>query len=196
MKHRRAALQVKEEQLAYTRLRALNGNYIWVYVVNPETGAYHEVGEADVVAFPTLRKEGEDFFAALRGATGKCICSEDQNRFLAAFTRENVLAELAQRGVFTLQYRLLLGGVPTYVVIKAAKVKEKEGDRLVIGLINVDDQMRMAEKNEKRMAQAHVKASIDALTGVKNKHAYLEAEERLNAQIAGGARAGVRHRAA
>ena len=184
MKHRRAALQVKEEQLAYTRLRALNGNYIWVYVVNPETGYYREISEADKSASPTLAREGEDFFAALREASDKYTCPEDQNRFLAAVTRENVLTEVERKGVFTLHYRFRLEGVPTYVILKAAMVEEKEGSRLVAGLINVDDQMRLEEKNKIKVMQAQVKANVDALTGIKNKHAFMEAEERLNVQIA------------
>ena len=186
MKHRRAALQVKEEQLAYTRLRALNGNYIWVYVVDPETGFYREISEADKSASPTLAKEGEDFFAALREASGKYTCTEDQNRFLAAVTRENVLAEVEHKGVFTLHYRFRLDGVPTFVILKAAMVEEKDGSRLVAGLINVDEQTRLEEKNKIKVMQAQVKANVDALTGIKNKHAFMEAEERLNAQIAGG----------
>ena len=36
----------------------------------------------------------------------------------------------------------------------------------------------------KNLAQAKITASVDALTGVKNRHAYLMAEERLNTQIA------------
>ena len=184
MKHRRAIEQVREEQLAYSRLKALNGNYIWVYVVVPETGAYRELSEVDEAGSPTMAKEGEDFFAAVREASRKYTCTEDQERFLAAFTRENVLAEIESKGVFTLHYRFLLDGVRTYVILKAAKVEEKDGARLVVGLINVDDQRRLEEKNEKRYIQAQARASVDALTGIKNKHAYLEAEERLNEQIA------------
>jgi diguanylate cyclase (GGDEF)-like protein len=184
MKQRRAAQRVQEEQLAYTRLKALNGNYIWVYVVEPETGSYRELSETEKSSSPTMDREGEDFFAAAREASRKYTCAEDQNRFLTSFTKENVMEEIARKGVYTLHYRFMLDGVPTYVILKAATVEEKEGSRLVVGLINVDDQTRLAEKNEMRMMQAHAKASIDALTGIKNKHAYLEAEERMNVQIA------------
>ena len=41
-----------------------------------------------------------------------------------------------------------------------------------------------AAEYEKRLAQAQREANLDALTGVKNRHAYLEAEERLDRQIA------------
>ena len=38
------------------------------------------------------------------------------------------------------------------------------------------------EEYRKRITQAQQKASIDALTGIKNKHAYVDAEESLNRQ--------------
>ena len=44
----------------------------------------------------------------------------------------------------------------------------------------VDAQAHQGEEYKKRLAQAQTKANIDALTGVKNKHAYLDAEDKLN----------------
>ena len=184
MRQRHAAERVREEQLAYTRLRTLNNNFIWVYVVDPETGRYRELSEAEEAKSPTLTREGGDFFETMRELSLRYTCPEDQYRFLTFFTKENVLEDIERKGVYTLHYRFMLDGSPTYVILKAAAVEEKDGKRLVVGLINVDDQTRLEENNERRMAQAQAKATIDALTGVKNRHAYLVAEERLNEQIA------------
>ena len=63
-------------------------------------------------------------------------------------------------------------------------VEEEEGPRLIVGLNDIDAQVRQEEETERRLAQAQAQANTDALTGVKNKHAYLEAEERLNGLIA------------
>ena len=78
----------------------------------------------------------------------------------------------------------MMDGSPLYVQLKAAIVEEKEGARLIVGIIDIDAQVRQEETYVRRLAQARKDVNIDALTGVKNRHAYLETEERINAQIA------------
>ena len=53
----------------------------------------------------------------------------------------------------------------------------------IIGVNDIDVQVRQEEEYGKRLAQARIEANIDALTGVKNRNAYRVYEERLNAQI-------------
>jgi diguanylate cyclase (GGDEF)-like protein len=68
--------------------------------------------------------------------------------------------------------------------MKAAMVEEKEGPRLVVGLNDIDVQVRQEEEYGRRLAKAQTQASIDALTGIKNKHAFTEAQSRMDRQIA------------
>jgi diguanylate cyclase (GGDEF)-like protein len=75
-------------------------------------------------------------------------------------------------------------GEPIHVQLKAAMVEEKEGKRLVVGLNDIDIQVRQEEEIEKRLAQAESQANVDALTGIRNRHAYLETELRLDRLIA------------
>ena len=63
-------------------------------------------------------------------------------------------------------------------------VEEKECPRLVVGLNDIDVQARQEESFRRRLAQAQSQANIDALTGVKNKHAYLEAKTQMDRRIA------------
>lgn len=94
------------------------------------------------------------------------------------------MTEIERSGFFTLGYRFMMEGKPIHVQMKAAMVEEKEGPRLIVGLNNIDAQVRQEESLEKRLAQAQSQASIDALTGVKNKHAYLVAEAKIDRWIA------------
>jgi len=71
-------------------------------------------------------------------------------------------------------------GKPVHYQLKAAMVEEKEGPRLIVGLNNIDTQVRQEEEYNRRLAQAQTQANIDALTGVKNKHAYLEEEVHMD----------------
>ena len=63
-------------------------------------------------------------------------------------------------------------------------VEEQEGRQLIVGVINVDAQVRQEEQYGQRLAQAETQASVDALTGVRNRHAFLEAEAKIDRLIA------------
>ena len=183
MRRSRAELQAREEQTAYSRINALTGDYLYVYIVDPKTGRYREVHASQGYGSFGQAKEGEDFFTAVREAAKQFSHPDDLNRFLSTFTPENVMAEIKRRGIFTVSYRLLQEGQPLYVQLKAAMVEEKEGARLIAGINDIDAQVRQEEEYVKRMALARINVNVDPLTGVKNRHAYLELEKRLNGQI-------------
>jgi len=186
MKQRRAEERMKEERAVYDRLHTLTGNFIAIYVVEPETDRYRETGATDDYKRLWQAKEGENFFETSRESAYSVIYSEDVNLFLSVFTKENVMAEIERSGIFSLTYRLNMEGKPNYVQLKAAMAQEREGRRLIVGINDVDVQVRQEEEYGKRLAQARKQANIDALTGVKNRHAYLETEARMDDQIKEG----------
>lgn len=184
MKQQRAIERAKEERTAYARLNALIGDFLAVYIVVPETGRYREYSVTAGYEATALPKQGPDYFAAARERCRALIHPEDLPRVLSLFTHENVLSEVERSGIFALTCRLVLDERTTYVQLRAAMVDEKEGRRLIVGVNDIDASVRQEEDYARRLAQAQTKASVDALTGVKNKHAYLDAEDRLNLQIA------------
>ena len=183
MKEHNAAAQMQEEQVAYNRISALAGDFFCIYIVVPETGQYREFNASGDFDLFEHHGEGLDFFTDARERAVLGIYPEDQNRFLTALTKENVMAEVEQSGIFTLSCRMMIKGEPRYVQFKAALVEEKEGARLIIGVNDIDSQVRQEEEYGRRLAQARIEANIDALTGVKNRNAYRVYEERINAQI-------------
>ena len=184
VKQQRAAEQMQEEQIVYGRLKVLAGDFIAVYVVSPETGRYREFSATSDYDNLEQAKRGRDFFKASRDAAPAVLHPEDLNRFVSVLTKENMLAEIEKYGIFTLSYRVMMEGRPRYVQLKAALVEEKEGKRLIVGINDIDAQVRQEEEYVRHIAKARIMANIDPLTSVKNRHAYLEAEERLNEQIA------------
>ena len=185
MKRRFEEEKIQEERIIYARLHALTGNFIVVYVVDPETDSYREFSSTDDYTESFAQaKVGTDFFNVVRDVAKRYNHPEDLSRFLAVFTKENVMAEVGRSGIFTFGYRLIMEGRPVHVQMKAAMVEEKEGPRLIVGLNDIDVQVRQTEAIERRLVQAESQANIDALTGIKNKHAYLEAETLLDCRIA------------
>ena len=183
MKQRNAAARMKEEQVAYNRLSALAGSFLAIYLVNPKTGSYREFSASTGYDSFHLPKKGTDFFGDSRKQSHDVIYPEDLDRLVSMFTKENILAEVERHGIFTMSYRLLLEGEPRYVQLKVVMLEEKEGPQLIVGVNDVDNQVRQEEDYELRLARAHKAAHVDALTGVKNKHAYQDTEARLNLRI-------------
>ena len=151
MRQRQAEERIREERLVYARLHALTGNFICVYVVDPETGRYREFSATDdYVSSFAQAKDGEDFFGTVRSVARDFNHPEDVDRFLASFTRENILAEIERSGIFILSYRLMMDGQSLHVQMNAAIVEEEEGPRLIVGLNNVDAQYRQQERERKK----------------------------------------------
>ena len=186
MKQRRAEEQMKEERAVYDRMHALTGNFIAVYEVDPGTSRYREFGASDGYKRLKQAEEGENFFDSAREAARIHNDPEDVNLFLSIFTKENVMAEIERSGIFSLTYRLILDGRSSYVQLKAAMIREQEGWRLIVGINDVDVQVRQEKEYGARLEQARKQASVDALTGVKNRHAYLEAEAQIDSWIKQG----------
>ena len=184
LEKRRAEERMIEERTISARLHAIAGNFLCIYVVEPETGHYREF--SSTLGYEksfAQAKEGTDFFTTLREAAAIYSHPEDRGRVLSILTQESVMAEIEHSGIFSLVYRIMMEGKSLYVQLKAAMVEEKEGPRLIVGLNDIDTQVRQEKEYQRRIAQAQTMANIDALTGIKNRHAYSEAEEFMNRQI-------------
>jgi diguanylate cyclase (GGDEF)-like protein len=184
IKQRREVERVKEEKIAYDRIRALAGDFVSIFSVEPTSGRYRKFTASSSFEDAISSKEGADFFADCIRQAKRQIHPDDVNRFLDVITKDNVLAEVEAHGVFSVSYRLMRGGAPRYVQLRAATVEDADGYTLIIGINDIDSQVKQEEEYKKRIAQAQREANQDVLTGVKNRHAYLEAEERLDQQIA------------
>ncbi|MBQ7199805.1 MAG: amino acid permease [Eubacterium sp.] len=184
MKHHKAVERLIVERIAYNRLNALTGDILVVYIVDPETDRFREYSASEGFDSLSLPKEGYDFFGSLIDRIADVIFEEDLDRFYSMFSKQEVMDDVNNNGFYSLTYRLMIGGKPRHVKLKAAMVEEEVGPRLIIGLNDIESQVRHEEEYERRLDQAQTKASIDTMTGIKNKHAYLDEEEHLDRMIA------------
>ena len=182
-KQQKAEERVKEERIAYARLNALAGDFLCVYIVDPTTGHYREFSSSEGFKSFKVPSAGEDFFGTSRDQMDKVIYPADLERVMDAFTRENVLEQVEKNGSFAITYRLVINDKPRYVQLRTTMVHEKEGTSLLVGINDVDAQVRQEREYERRLSQAQSKVNIDALTGVRNKRAYLDEEVKLDRMI-------------
>ena len=186
VKDRMAAEHAAEEKKSYRRLSALNGNLIVLYYVDLENEQYTEFSSSQEYKDLGFANQGNDFFRTSYENSFRTIHPEDQALFHSQVTKENIMATISQNGVFVLDYRLLSGELPTYVRLKAAKITEDGKNYLIIGLFDEDAQIRREQEYAHNLSIARRMATIDSLTGVKNKHAYAEWEEKMNNAIRQG----------
>ncbi len=141
--------RIKEESATYERISALLGNLICMYSVDPETEEFTMYSAVTEYERLGLTTEGTDFFEKARQESIRSIFPGDLEFFDVTFTKENVLKEIRENGIFVMEYRLMLNEKPTYVCARAAMVNEKEGQRLVLGVTNQDKAARMISPGKK-----------------------------------------------
>ena len=163
MRQRRKEARIQEERVIYARLHALTGHFIVVYVVDPETDRYREFSTTpEYDENYAQAKGGEDFFGAVQNAARQYNDPEGLERFLQEFTKEKMIAGIKNGGIFTLDYCLLREGKPYHVQMKAAMVEEKEGMRLVVGLVDQEAQYRQRENEREIERQKEIYNQITA----------------------------------
>lgn len=183
MKQQEALKRVKEERITYARITALSGDYICIYTVDPVTDHYIEYSATTDYEGLGIAKMGDHFFEESRRESLRVLYLEDVDLFLSTFDKRTVMNQIRQNGLFVLNYRLMMEGEPRYVCLKAAIVQEKDGPQLIVGVTNIDAQVKRDEEYAYNLSVARDRANLDELTGVKNKHAYVDVESQLNGMI-------------
>ena len=149
--------RLREERIVCERLYALTGNFICVYVVDPETDSYREFYATEEYERNfSQAKDGGDFFGTVREAARVHNHPEDLDRFLASFAKEKVLTKTCRGGIFTLTYRLMMDGKPLHVQLTAAMAEEKESPRLIVGVKDIEAQYRQQETDREIARQKDV----------------------------------------
>ena len=185
-KDRIAAERAQEEKKIYLRLSALSGNLIALYYVDPENNGYTEYNASTGYEGPGIVGQGTDFFTNAQENSLNTIHPDDLALYHSQVTKENILETIERDGMFVLTYRMMRDDIPSYVRLKAAKVEEDGKALLIIGLLDEDAQIRQEQEYARDLSVARKMATVDSMTGVKNKHAYAQWEEKINAQIKAG----------
>ncbi len=186
MKHKAALEKIREERLTYSRIRALSGDYIAMYTVDVKTDEYYQASSSDDYDSVGVKNEVKNFYEAAIEESDHAIYKDDVANFKKQFRKDKIIKAIKQKGLYTINYRLLIDGKPTYVLLKATMVNENDKDYIIMGVINVDDEVRREQEYAANLHAARAEVDLDELTGVKSKHAYVDAETSLDREIEEG----------
>ena len=139
----------EEKSLSFSDIaRALSSDYINLYLVNLENEEFTEFSFSTDNEGVSAERQGSHFFESARNDVPKTLYVEDRAGFINAFTRENVLDAVEKHGAFTYTYRLMIDNRPQYVSMKAVRMG-REDKRLIIGVSNVDAEIKRYSVSEK-----------------------------------------------
>lgn len=134
MRQQKILEKVRQNEMVFSRIIALSGDYICLYTVDPETENYIEYSAVDEYKGFGLANRGTDFFNQSHKDSGQVLYPDDRQMFRENFTKEKVMNELQRSGLYTLDYRVVIGGQPVPVTLRGAQVHEDDGEKLIIGV--------------------------------------------------------------
>ena len=105
-------------------------------------------------------------------------------RVLGVIKKDYILSKLENCKAFSIKYRLLINGTELYTKLSIMWASDRK--HIIIGLENIDAEVRRDMEQQKALKSANEKASRDELTGVKNKNAYHDYEKEIQARIDSG----------
>ncbi|MBO7663720.1 MAG: GGDEF domain-containing protein [Clostridia bacterium] len=180
--------QVRREQSLRAQNRTFNDislalaqQYEVIYHVNIRTNEYAEYSASEKYSKLKVGTRGKDFFAETQTNMKRDIYPEDLPMMVMAMQKENLLKNLFAYGKTFLNYRLMIDGRPQYVSLYAILPKE-DSDHIIVSVANIDASKRMEEAYHDALDMANK----DAMTGVKNKRAYAQAEAEIDEAIKNG----------
>ena len=176
---------LKESELFNNVAMVLASRYEVIYRVNINTNEYYEFSSSEKYSKLEVGNRGDDFFADSQRNMKGDIYEDDYPMMAQAINKDYILSKLEHMNKMYLHYRLNLDGRPQYVSLVIMRVSEKS-DFIIVALENTDEAKRRELEFEAKIGSAMDMANKDALTGVKNKHAYVNAESHLNEQIEAG----------
>ncbi len=143
--------------------KALSSDYINLYYVDAETDRFIEYTPEAGGTGIAVERRGSDFFQASAKDAELFIYKEDREYFIQSFRKENVLRMMDEHGTFTLTYRLMMDGKPVYVNMKAVRMSANK-DHIIVGVSNVDAQVRQKEEMARLKEEQTTYSRINALT--------------------------------
>ncbi len=185
---------INHKAAIYTHIaQALARGYTDLYYVNMDSDELIEFHTDDEHGVLSEVRQSADFFEGCERDAKTGVHPDDQQKFIQAMKRDFLDKALQENKVFEMTYRRIKGGRPFYVQMKVTRSMDDERF-IVIAVQDIDEQVRHRIERERRqeekygrlLEEAQEQASIDALTGVKNRHSYLEVEANMDRLIERG----------
>jgi len=145
----------------YTHIaQTLARDYTDMFYVNRDTEEYIKYRRNQEGSGMNETRRGWHFFSDCVAELAENVYADDRENFRQAMRRKTLMKALSVKNTFILTYRQKADGNPVYVSLKASRMEEDE-KFIIIGIMNVDAEMRDAMAKSEVLADA-LKAAEEA----------------------------------
>lgn len=135
---------------------ALLVEFTGIYYINAATSEYWWYSTDASSRSLKAEQGGKDFFADLEKDVERVIYEEDRHIFLQDIRREKLLSFLEKGDEYRIEYRVILSGEPVYHALSLIRGVGEDADHFVLGIKNVDKEVRERQKAEKNEHELEV----------------------------------------
>ena len=181
--------EVQRQKAAVVRsavAQALSSDYFLIFYIDTETDRYIQYRPTEADGELDMQNGGEDFFTVSRELIFHRISEEYRHQAEVLLNKDSLLRILDKSGSYTLDFCCLVNNRPIYMHLKASRMADRDDPHIVLGLRNIDEDVRREQAQAKALRKATELASRDALTGVKSKRVFVETELMWDTQIEEG----------
>ena len=170
-----------EKELYNQITNSLVARFDEIYYVHSETGRYRSLKQNEQFEAMQIAFEGENFFSSALQQVKHFIVQEDWDKVSQALSRNYLEEELEKSGRYLVDYRMTIGGKVQYTRLSVSWATDRL--HMIFAVENIDEETRREKARVEAMQKANQLARKDALTGAKNKNAYIEAERALQEMV-------------
>ena len=140
--------------IMYTHIaQTLARDYTDMFYVNCDTEEFIEYRRGDESSALSEMRRGWHFFSDCKTELSQGVYPEDREAFLKAMDRRTLMKALERKNTFMMTYRQTGDGSPTYVSMKVSLMSDDE-HFIIVGITNVDAEMRDAMAKSEALAEA------------------------------------------
>ena len=175
-------LKDQKKHITFSRIaESLASNYDVIYYVNIEDSSYVSYESDNVYGNLDVRSSGDDFFAETASNIPKIVHKNDRERVLEFMDRDYIISSMSNRKRHIIEYRLIVNGKTQH--FRMIVRKSYDGTHFIICVENIDAEVRKEKQQLKAINTEKELARRDELTGIKNKTAYTEFEQTIQADL-------------
>lgn len=151
-----------QEKVFMKIAEALLVDYTSVYYVNAATNEYHWYSVDPKFHSLNLEQGGDDFFKNIIRDCKQVVYEEDQHIFIEDIQKENLLNDMKKGMMQSIEYRLMINGVPTWHSLRLIRGVDDATDYFVLGVKNIDAEVRQRERDRETARQKEIYDQITA----------------------------------
>jgi len=172
----------QKQNITFSQIaESLASNYDEIYYVDVENGAYVGYGSNDMYGQLEIRHAGDDFFEESIKNIPKVVHKNDRDLLTDFINRDNMISAMEGRKRYSIDYRISLNGKNQNLRLTVRYSSDRS--HFIIGVENIDAEVNREKQVLRALNTEKKLARRDELTGVKNKTAYRELEQAVQANM-------------